>query len=84
MNSIEQKIRSITEDRRADYLFDTKIAAEATGMVPNKFGTWWRRNRDKLIDLYQAQPAQVAAEFLAIIAQGEQRKGEQLKQQNKP
>lgn len=68
MHSIEHSIRSITEDQRAGYLFQTKLAAQATGMVPNKFGDWWRRTQGKLIDLGQVQPAELATELAMILA----------------
>lgn len=71
MPTIERAIASITEDRRADYLFDTKTAAEAVGCHPNKFNDWWQRTRSKLIDLYIAQPGQLAAELAALIALAE-------------
>ena len=63
MDSIERLIASITDDRRAAYLFDTKTAAEAVGCHPNKFNDWWQRTRVKLIALYQSQPGQTAAEL---------------------
>lgn len=71
MSAIERTIASIREDRRADYLFDTKAASDAVGCHPNKFSDWWYRTRGKLLDLYASQPGEVAAEMLAIIAQGE-------------
>lgn len=69
--TIDRKLRSITEDRRADYCFDTKTASEAVGCVPNKFGDWWRRTRGKLVQLHQAQPAALAAEYAALVADAE-------------
>lgn len=66
--SVERVIASITEDRRTDYLWDTKSAAKATGMVPNKFGNWWRPNREKLIELARRYPAETAAELAVILA----------------
>lgn len=71
MPTIERAIASITEDRRADYLFHTKTASEAVGCHPNKFNDWWQRTRSKLIDLYVAQPGQLAAELAAMIAMAE-------------
>lgn len=68
MPTIERVIASITEDRRASYLFETKTAAAAVGLVPNKFGDWWTRTRRKLIELYKAQPGELAAELAALIA----------------
>lgn len=68
---IEQAVRSVTEDRRASYLFDTKTAAEAVGCHPRKFNDWWQRSRSKLIDLYIAQPGELAAELAALIAMAE-------------
>lgn len=72
MTSIDQKIASITEDRRASYLFTTKIASDAVGCHPNKFNDWWSRTRGKLVDLYIAQPGELAAELAALIASAEQ------------
>lgn len=71
MRSIEQ-MRSVREDRRADYLFNTKIASEAVGCHPNKFGDWWRRSRHKLVRLCQAQPGETAAELALVIAEATQ------------
>lgn len=71
MSSIEQAVRSITEDRRADYLFDTKTASAAVQCHPNKFNDWWQRTNRKLIELYIAQPGQLAAELAALIALAE-------------
>lgn len=68
--SIEQFIGSITEDRRSDYLFHTKTAADAVGCHPNKYGDWWRRTREKLVALSVAMPAETAAELAALLAQG--------------
>jgi hypothetical protein len=70
MSQVGRAIATIREDRRADYLFDTKIAADAVGCVPNKFGDWWFRSRSKLIDLFAAQPGATAAELAAICAEG--------------
>jgi hypothetical protein len=72
MPSIQRAIAAITDDRRSSYLFDTKTAADAVGCVPNKFGDWWARTRGKLIDLYKAQPGQLAAELAMLIALGEE------------
>lgn len=69
--TIERLVASITEDRRASYLFPTKTAAEAVGMEPNKFGEWWYRTRRKLIALSQVHPGELAAEFAAIFALAE-------------
>lgn len=71
MHTIEQRLRSITEDQRSDWLFDTKTASDAVGCHPRKFGDWWHRTTRKLIDLYQVQPGQLAAEFATIIARAE-------------
>ena len=71
MEPIERQIASITEDRRASYLFNTKTAADAVGCHPNKFNDWWQRTRGKLVDLCLLQPGQTAAEMLGIIAQAE-------------
>ena len=71
MPSIERAIASITEDRRASYLFDTKAAAEAVGCHPNKFADWWTHTHHKLLSLYLAQPGELAAELAALIALAE-------------
>jgi len=71
VSTIERQVASIREDRRADYLFDTKRAAEAVRCHPNKFHARWYRTRDWLVELYVAQPGELAAELMAIVAQGE-------------
>jgi hypothetical protein len=71
MHPISVRLAAITEDRRASYLFDTKTAAEAVGCVPTKFNDWWQRSRRKLIDLYLAQPGELAAELATLIAEAE-------------
>lgn len=68
---IDARLAEITEDRRADYLFDTKQAAEAVGCHPNKFGDWYYRTKRKLEALAVAQPGPAAAEFLGIIVNAE-------------
>jgi hypothetical protein len=68
MTRIEAHVDAIRDDRRADYLFNTKVAAEAVGCHPNKFADWWFRSRAKLIDLFVAQPGETAAELAALIA----------------
>lgn len=77
MTPIQRRIASITEDRRADYLFDTKAAAAALGVHPNKFSDWWFRTRGKLIELYQAQPGQTAAELAVILAEAHREQAKQ-------
>jgi hypothetical protein len=67
---IERAVASITEDQRADYLWDTKAAARASRCHPNKFHAWWYRTRERLIDLAAAQPGETSAELAAIIALG--------------
>jgi hypothetical protein len=69
--SIERSIASIREDRRADYLWDTKVAADAVNLHVNKFSAWWYANRAKLIELAIADPGNTAAELLAVIATAE-------------
>lgn len=71
MEPIERVLRSVTEDRRADWLFDTKRASDAVGCHPRKFGDWWFRTQRKLIELYMVQPGQLAAELAAMIAKAE-------------
>jgi hypothetical protein len=66
--SVERVIASITEDRRTDYLWETKLAAPVAGMVPNKFKDWWMRNREKLEALARRFPAETAAELALILA----------------
>lgn len=78
MAAIEQAVRSIMEDHRANWLFDTKRASAAVQCHPRKFGDWWLRTQRKLIELYIAQPGQLAAELAALIALAEserQRRG---------
>jgi hypothetical protein len=67
--SIETRIASITEDRRAGYLWDTKTVAATLGMHPNKFNQWWRRNRAFLVALAVAQPGETAAEVACVLAE---------------
>lgn len=69
--TIERLVASVTEDRRASYLFDTKSAAKAVGCEPNKFGEWWYRTQRKLTALYHAHPGETAAELMAIVALAE-------------
>lgn len=69
MQQIDRFIGSITEDRRAGYLFDTKAASAAVGCHPNKFGDWWRRTREKLVALAEAQPGETGAELMGALAQ---------------
>lgn len=70
MQPIERALASIREDRRADYLWPTKTAAEAVGCVPNKFNDWWQRTESKLLALFVACPGETAAELAAICAKG--------------
>jgi hypothetical protein len=74
VSRIEAQLASIREDRRADYLFDTKAASAAVGCHPNKFHDWWYRTRDKLIALAESQPGETAAELAALIAVGVERR----------
>lgn len=83
MSAIHRAIAAITEDRRADYLFDTKVAAEAVGCHANKFGDWWFRSKRKLIELYLVQPGQLAAEFAALIAEAEAERAIRVLQEEK-
>ena len=70
MTSTERLIASVREDRRADYLWDTKRAARAVGEVSNtKFSDWWYRTRRKLTALCREMPAETAAEMLAVCAE---------------
>ena len=71
MTQIEQVVRSVTDDRRASYLFDTRAASEAVGCHPNKFNDWWIRTQRKLIALHLSQPGHLAAELMALIALAE-------------
>lgn len=73
MTTIERKISSITEDRRADYLWPTKAAAAAVGMHPNKFGAWWYANRKKLVELAATMPGETSAELMAVMAEAAMR-----------
>ena len=71
MRPVEQAINSLTDGRRATWLWDTKLAASAVGCVPNKFGDWWGRTEDKLIELFVAMPGETAAELAALFAKAE-------------
>ncbi len=71
VSAIERRVHSITEDRRSDWLWDTKSASEAVGCHPNKFGDWIQRTRRKFIELYIAQPGETAAELVSLIALAE-------------
>jgi hypothetical protein len=71
MHRTERHIRSITEDRKASYLFDTKRASEAVGCVPNKFNDWWSMTQHKLIALALVNPGELAAEMASIFALAE-------------
>lgn len=73
MPSIERAIASIREDRRADYLFDTKAVSEALRCHPNKFHDRWYRTRDWLIELGAVDPGNLAAELASIVALAVQR-----------
>jgi hypothetical protein len=74
--SIRSVLAAIREDCRTDYLFDTKIAANAVGWHPNKFGFWWFKTKRMLIQLYLAQPGELAAELAALIAEAEMLRSE--------
>ena len=65
---IEARLVAVRDDHRASYLFDTKAAADALRLSPNKFGTWWQRTDAKLFELAVYQPAAFAAEFFSIAA----------------
>lgn len=71
MSQIERAIASIREDHRADYLWDTDVAAQALGIHPNRFHDWWYRTREKLIALSVADPGHTAVELLGVIASAE-------------
>lgn len=71
MQSIEDALTSITEDRRSAYLFRTHAAAHSLRISPTKFGHWWYRTRDKLMALAADQPGELAAEFAMIFALAE-------------
>ena len=68
---VEQVVRSITEDRRANWLFDTKTVSAAVQCHPRKFGDWWTRTKSKLIEMSIAEPAAFAVEFAKLIAEAE-------------
>lgn len=70
---IDARVSSVREDHRTrtDYLFETKRAAAALQITPNKFGDWQRRTWDKLEELYIDQPGETAAELMALIARAE-------------
>lgn len=69
--TIDGALASIREDRRSDYLWNTRTAAEAVGVHPNKFHAWWYRTRGKLEALAEADPGNTAAELLAVIVAAE-------------
>jgi hypothetical protein len=71
MATIQSVLAALTEDRRANYLFQTKIAADAVGCHPRKFPDWWYRTKPKLTELYIAQPGELAAELAVLIAEAE-------------
>lgn len=71
MSSIDRFVGSITEDRRASYLFSTKTASEAVGCHPRKFNDWWARTRAKLIELQIAQPGELLGEIAGMAASAE-------------
>ncbi len=79
MSPIQRRVAAITEDRRASYLFDTKTASDAVGCHPNKFNDWWQRTQQKLIELYIAQPGELAAEMAGLIALAEAERQQRLK-----
>jgi hypothetical protein len=72
--SIERAIASIREDRRADYLWDTRTVAQALNVHPNRFHDWWYRTRERLELLCMVDPGNTAAELLAIVAAAEARR----------
>jgi hypothetical protein len=75
-SQIERAIASITEDRRAGYLFPTKAGAAAVGCHPNKFADWWLRTRRKLLRLAAEHPAETGAEMMAILAEAASRRSQ--------
>jgi hypothetical protein len=72
--SIDRAIASVREDRRADYLWDTRTVAQALNVHPNRFHDWWYRTRERLELLCMVDPGNTAAELLAIVAAAEARR----------
>jgi len=71
MSTMQASLSSLTKDRRADHLFDTKTAAAAVECHPRKFGDWWARTKRKLRALARVLPGPLAAEVACIFAEAE-------------
>lgn len=71
MFRVQEAVAALRESKRAAYLFETKIAAEAVGLGDNKFSEWWLRTREKLKALAMVQPGQLSAEFMSVFVDAE-------------
>jgi len=80
MSRVQGALASLTRKSRADYLYDTKVAAEAVGCIPTKFGEWWYRTERKLKELYKAQPGQFTASIAVLLAEAESERQEEAEQ----
>lgn len=69
MSAIRVALKSLTKDRRSEYLWDTKEAAKALGVHENKLGDWVYRTRQKIKDLYRAQPGETAIQINVWLAE---------------
>ena len=65
---IEERLASIKDGHRSNTLFNVKRAAGAVSCHPRRFGAEWSRRADWLLRLAVDQPAELGAEFAAILA----------------
>ena len=82
MSAIRQTLDSLTTDRRASYLFDTKVIATALDVHPNRVSDWWYRTKEKLRKVAKVQPGQLAAEMAVIFAEAEMDRQAEAEAQN--
>lgn len=68
MPRVDSYIDAATDGQRANHPFDTKRAAEALEVHPNRVGDWADRTEKKLTALARQQPAAVAAFCLRVMA----------------
>lgn len=78
MSTMQACLSSLTKDRRAEHLFDTKTAAAAVECHPRKFGDWWERTKRKLRALAKVLPGPLAAEIAVIFAEAEMERQAEL------
>lgn len=71
MFKVHEAIELLRSSKRAAYMFDTKVVAEASGLGETRFGQWWDRTRDRLKVIAMVQPGQLAAEMIAILVEAE-------------